>query len=204
MRLKTLALTTFFLVAGASAIAEATPKKGDVELRLSPPSFLGFGQGIGYYSVSCEKCDDGPSVFTFSVASGAGYFITDSLEIGAALDFMFGRISVGDESLSGYGIGVGPFVRYLKPLSRRMALAPEVSALFRTFHGSSDDGSSSAESDSLNGVQVTAQIPLEIFFADMWSLRFGPGYQFLRLSGDQVKTTTVHGAVFNWAIATYF
>jgi hypothetical protein len=180
------------------------PHAGSIELRLSPPSISGLLQGIGYYNVGCGNCSNTSGVFTFTLGGGVGYLISDHVELGGNLDFLYGRISEGS-TLSGYGIGIGPFLRYWSWLSRKTALVPELSVEFRLFGASEDStDSTSSSSATATGVQVLAQLPFEFFLAPMWSLRIGPGYQFLKLSGDGNTDVTIHAVVLNWALATYF
>ena len=177
------------------------PHKGSVELRLSPPLIAGIGQGIGYYNLSCDNCTNSNGVFTFSVLGGVGYLVSDVVEVGGLLDVLYGSLSSGMDTVTGLGFGVGPFVRFWTWLGPRTAMVPEISALFRLFNGSDNNGSGT----TYTGVQAIAQLPFEFFITPKWSLRIGPGYQFMRLSPDQGSSTlTLHSFVVNWAIAVYF
>jgi len=177
------------------------PHKGSTELRLSPPLIAGIGQGVGYYNVSCDNCTNSDGVFTFSILGGVGHLVSDVVEVGGLLDVLFGQLSEGTSSVSGFGFGIGPFVRFWTWLAPRVALVPEISALFRMFNGSSNDGTGTTYS----GVQAIAQLPFEFFLTPAWSLRIGPGYQFMRLSPDRGNSAlTLHSFVVNWAIAVYF
>jgi hypothetical protein len=177
------------------------PHKGSVELRLSPPLIAGIGQGIGYYNLSCDNCSNSNGIVTFSVLGGAGYLLSDLVELGGLLDVLFGSLSSGNDSISGFGFGIGPFVRFWVWLAPRAAMVPEISALFRMFNGSDNNGGGT----TYTGVQAIAQLPFEFFLSHMWSLRIGPGYQFMRLSPDRgTSSLTLHSFVVNWAIAVYF
>lgn len=182
------------------ATTMAMPSAGSNELRIDS-SFLIPGAsitGYNHYSVSSGNSSDSESLFGFGFAYGR--FLSDNVELGSSLTFLY-------MSASGPSItvpGVAPFLRAFVAIDGHAAFyAAAVVGLQYAMRGSSS-GSSSSDVTMLS---AGADVGLEFFLADSWSLRIGPTYRYVHESagsGTQSASGSEQIIGLNWAIAGYF
>lgn len=61
---------------------------------------------------------DSEKIRTFNLSPRAGYFIIDNLAVGLDVNLSFLSYGSGDDKESTTALGIGPFVRYYKPLDK--------------------------------------------------------------------------------------
>jgi hypothetical protein len=170
------------LLAGEAA---ATPKIGSRELRLGQQYQYPFlGTSNGFFAVDG---DSGSGTTTLGAAAGMGWFVTDRFEVGATLNLQISEL-FGSRVVAP---GVEPFLRFLQMSGRTMFFA-ELAAGAQLY---------SFRNDSTTLIDFGADVGVEFFVTDDWSVRLSPSF---RRYVSTESSSGVNRFGVAWGLAAYF
>jgi hypothetical protein len=169
------------LLAGEAA---ATPKTGSRELRLGQQYQYPFVTSNGLFNVDSDR---GSGTTTLGAAVGMGWFLTDRLEAGATLNLQISEL--GSSRI--VAPGVEPFLRFMQ-VNGRTAFFAELAAGVQLF---------SYRSDSTTLIDFGADVGVELFVTDDWSVRLSP--TFRRYISTE-SSEGINRLGVSWGLAGYF
>jgi len=184
----------FSLLVLAPVSAFALPQAGSNEIRIENAVVM---QGLGITGLTHAKPGTGNSSSTvFGMGLAYGRFVTDNIELGSSLSIAYLDAS---EASSATCFGLSPFVRFFNQVSDTAGIFVTGTAGYQII--SPEHGSNT------NVISVGADVGVEFFIADSWSVRLAPMYRYLhesRSAGKTDLTGSEHDYGLSWGLAGYF
>ena len=182
----------------AAAEARATPHNGSRELRIGQEFEPPINLTNGFLRVEPEQ---GSGATSLGLGAGMGWFVSDTIELGASLSFQL----VKDNDTTLTGPGVSPFLRFMT-VQGRVGYFAELDASFQRFSASSDAGGGGG---SITMISLGADVGLEFFVTDDWAVRVAPTFRHVILSassdtGNTSADTSQNRFGLVWGLACYF
>jgi opacity protein-like surface antigen len=169
-------------------------RAGTRELRLENTTALGFS--FGGNAFAHEAPDHGSNTDIFSLAVGIGYFVTDNVELGAAVTYANLKSELTEPGASAFGRGF----TMISP-----STAAYLGATLSVLELSDGDGG-----DDTTLLLLGPDGGLEAFVTDTWAVRVGASYRRVwghatnaSIPGVTVSATENLFGV-SWGLAAYF
>jgi hypothetical protein len=186
----------------ASAARAETPHAGSNELHIEG-NYLVPGLSVtGLSRISESNSGRSTTVTLMGVGFAYGRFLTDNLEIGSTINFLYTGASsqTSSSGTSQTGFGLSPFLRLFTMVHSRVGVYGGVTGGFQLM--------SPSIGNNATIWSVGGDAGAEFFIGDSWALRIGPSYRYMRENQDtgsgRSSTTTDHVIGANWALVGYF
>lgn len=195
------AVASLTLPLAAAARAE-TPHAGSNELHIEG-NYLVPGLSVtGLTHISESRSGVSTSLTMLGAGFAYGRFLTDNLELGSSINFLYTNAGAENspDSTSQTGFGLSPFLRFFAMVHEKIGLYAGATGGFQRM--------SPSIGDDATVWLVGGDAGAELFIGDSWALRIGPSYRYMRESQDvgtgRTVTTTDHVIGANWALVGYF